>query len=271
ASDYKDLENVFRPSHADYVSYIKYGRKSNGGGQFSGRMTAALVAINAILLDALKEKGIAIGSYVKQVGNIIDETEIGDINGTINRLNSDFFPTLDGQIKNKMISLIDEARNNGDSIGGKITTIVYNLIPGVGEPFFDSLESTISHAMFSIPAVKGITFGLGQSFAESYGSKVNDEFILKDCLIKTKTNFNGGINGGISNGMPIIFECIVKPTPSISLKQKTLTTKCEEVEIAINGRHDACLVRRIIPVINGLTAFVIFDNLLSVLGAKFFE
>ena len=272
SSDYDDICNVFRPSHADYTAHVKYDgfNDPRGGGHFSGRLTAPIVAVCAILKKALEDKNIIIGSHVKQIGNIEDFNV--DINvESISKLNKMDFPLFNENLNNDLVTLIKNIRENGDSIGGKIETFVLNLDAGLGEPFFDSLESQLSHAVFSIPAIKGVAFGLGEDYVNSLGSEVNDSFTFDGSKVVTTTNNNGGINGGISNGMPLVFSSVIKPTPSIFKTQKTLNKQNKQQELCIKGRHDSCLVRRIIPVINALTAFVIFDNYISLKGINFLK
>lgn len=254
---------VARPSHADYAANVKYHgfEDYRGGGHFSGRITAALVAVGGILLPALERKGIRIGTHILQCGGVEDkafEHEAEEI-GMLKDLD---FPVLDQAQGEAMKQKILDAREMGDSIGGVTQTAVSGLEAGLGEPWFDSVESQLSHMMFSLGGVKGIEFGWGFRFTENPGSVCNDPFRIRDGKVVTTTNHNGGINGGITNGMPVIFQCAVKPTPSISIPQETVDfKKMEETEAAIKGRHDPAIIRRICPVIDSVTAMVVCDLL----------
>ena len=261
SKDYSNLIKTPRPAHADYVAIKKYGDGYDyrGGGKFSGRLTAPMCIAGGIAKQILEEKGIKITAYISQIGTIkgksykdgiVDFSCIEDI----------YFPTLDK--KEQMLDLIESARLNGDSVGGIIECVIENVPVGTGEYMFDSLESVISHLAFAVPAVKGIEFGLGFNISELNGSTANDAFYFDNGIVKTKTNNNGGINGGIANGMPITFRVAIKPTPSISLEQDTVDLeKQENVKLKIVGRHDACIVPRAVPVIEAITALAIFDSI----------
>lgn len=254
-----------RPSHADYTAHVKYNgfEDYRGGGHFSGRITAALVAVGGIIIPALEEMGIVIGTHISKCGGIIDR-DFSDIKGDVQVLKSSTFPTLDTQAGEKMVEKILEAKGSLDSIGGITETVIEGVPAGYGEPWFDSIESILSHAMFSIGGVKGIEFGLGFGFAERLGSEANDQMRYENGRVVTVTNNNGGINGGITNGMPITFRCAVKPTPSIAKEQKTVDfIKNENTDIAIKGRHDPAIIRRICPVIDSITAIALYDIMRS--------
>ena len=214
---------VARPSHADYTAHVKYGgfEDYRGGGHFSGRVTAALVAVGGILLPALKEKGIVIGTHISECGGIKDRG-FEDITADTELLKKASFPTLDKEKGEQMTEKILSARSSLDSIGGITETVIAGMPAGYGEPWFDSVESLMSHALFSLGGVKGVEFGLGFGFANGLGSELNDAMRVENGRIVTLTNNNGGINGGITNGMPITFRCAVKPTPSIAKTQKTV-------------------------------------------------
>ncbi len=268
SGDYDDLYLKPRPSHADYTYFAKYGECGvlSGGGHSSGRLTAPIVAAGAIAVSVLKSKGILIGSHIKKIGDITDR-DFEDINCDIEKLNGAEFAVLDSEKADLMLKKIEQTKANNDSIGGIIETAVTGMPAGVGEPYFDTLEGTLSHALFSIPAVKGVEFGLGFEFAESYASKVNDEFCFKDGKVITKTNNSGGISGGISNGEPIIFRIAVKPTPTISLPQNTVDLKeNKNVVITAHGRHDPCIVHRARVVADSITAITLLDMLSSKYG-----
>lgn len=216
SSDYSELKTVARPSHADYAAQCKYHgfQDSRGGGHFSGRITAALVAAGAICKSALEQKGIFIGTHVKSCGGVSDR-DFNDYISDIQALNEKTFAVLDEAAEEPMKNKILEAAEDGDSVGGILETAIIGIPEGVGEPWFDSAESLISHMMFSIPAVKGIEFGAGFCFANMKGSTANDPLKVENEKIVTTTNNNSGINGGITNGMPIVFRTVIKPTPTI--------------------------------------------------------
>lgn len=254
-----------RPSHADYTAHVKYNgfEDYRGGGHFSGRITAALVAVGAIVTPALKEKGILIGTHISECGGISDRG-FSDIPTDICALKTLPFPTLDKEKGEKMTEKILSAKASLDSIGGITETVIYGMPAGYGEPWFDSVESLLSHALFSIGGIKGVEFGLGFGFADKLGSEANDAMRYENGRVVTVTNNNGGINGGITNGMPITFRCAVKPTPSIAKEQKTVDfIKKENTEISVKGRHDPAIIRRICPVIDSVAAIVTWDILQS--------
>lgn len=261
-----------RPSHADFSAFCKYHgfEDYRGGGHFSGRITASLCAVGGILLPALENLGIKIGTHILKCADIKDN-DFCDFEKEINLLNSAEFPTISKECGEKMIKKIREVSENSDSIGGVTQTAIFGAFAGLGEPWFDSVEGLISHAMFSLGGVKGIEFGMGFAFAYTKGSECNDEFEINNGKIVTKTNNNGGINGGITNGMPIVFSCAVKPTPSISQTQNTVDfIKKENTQITIHGRHDPAIIRRICPVIDSVCAIVISDLLASRYGTDVF-
>lgn len=260
-----------RPSHADYSAYCKYHGYEDyrGGGHFSGRVTVALVAAGAILTKALENKGIKIATHILKCDGVCDR-EFDNISNDIEKLKSNTFPILDDCVEEKMVQKILDARADGDSVGGVVQTAIYGIDAGVGEPWFDSVESLLSHAIFSIGGIKGIEFGRGFALADMKGSEANDSFEIKDGRVITKTNNNGGINGGITNGMPIIFNCAVKPTPSILKEQDTINFKENKNEaIKIQGRHDPAIIRRICPVIDSVCAIVCADLLAQKYGTDF--
>lgn len=261
--DYTKTRWIARPSHADYTSYCKYHgfEDYRGGGHFSGRITAALVAAGAVVIPALKRLGIQIATHIKNCAGVTDRN-FCDLSEDAETLFNSEFPVLDRNASVEMIKRILEAKQNGDSVGGTLETVVFGLESGLGEPWFDSVESLISHAVFSVPAVKGIEFGAGFSFSEMNGSEANDSYFIEGKEIKTATNNNGGINGGITNGMPILFKTAIKPTPTISSKQQTVNFKelCETT-VSPTGRHDPCIVHRARVVIDSVTALVVADFL----------
>ncbi len=263
SGDYAALNTIARPSHADYTAEQKYHgfQDARGGGHFSGRITAALVAAGAICKDALTEKGILIGTHVKKCAGICDR-EFEHLEKDITSLNDKTFAVLEESKEAEMTAAILAAAEEKDSVGGILETAVIGMPAGVGEPWFDSIEGMLSHMMFSIPAVKGIEFGAGFSISDMRGSDANDSFILRDGTIATATNNNGGINGGITNGMPIMFCTAIKPTPTIFKPQHTVDfAKMEETVLEPKGRHDPAIVHRARIVQDAATAIVLCDAL----------
>lgn len=259
-------KNLLRPGHADFTGFMRYGKSHDfrGGGHFSGRITAGLVFAGAIAKQVLKMQGITIGSHIKSIHNISEKSflDIDDLSTELlNRLTAKAFPVIDEEIGNAMQEEILTASADKDSVGGIIECAVIGAKPGWGAPFFASAESLISSIMFSIPAVKGIEFGRGFDMASMYGSEANDPFVTDGKNIFTETNNNGGINGGITNGMPVVFSVAVKPTPSIAKLQNTVDIeKMENTTIEINGRHDPCIVQRAAVVIECAAALAILES-----------
>jgi len=273
SKDYAKTKDLLRPGHADYTAIEKYHGFADyrGGGHFSGRITTPLVAAGAILIDALKKKGILIGSHIKQCGCILDKS-FENLTEEIEAVNQKIFPVLDESSAEQMQQYIEKAALEGDSVGGILETVVTGIPSGIGEPWFDTMESCLAHGIFSIPAVKGIEFGKGFSFAEMRGSEANDEFEMKSGTVVTKTNYNGGINGGITNGMPIQFQTVIKPTPSIYKKQDTVdVAKKENAVLQIEGRHDPAIVHRARVVVDSITAIVISDMLAVHFGTDWLQ
>lgn len=263
SKDYSAIKDMMRPGHADYTAMEKYHGFADyrGGGHFSGRLTTPIVAAGAILIDALKKKGIHIGTHIRKCGMIVDRT-FADYVRDIEQVNELTFPVLDSEAAEQMRQYIELAAEEGDSVGGVLETVVTGLPSGVGEPWFDTLEGMLSHGIFSIPAVKGIEFGSGFAFAEMKGSEANDAFELAQDQIITKTNRNGGINGGITNGMPVVFKTVIKPTPSIFKEQKTVNIATKEnATYQIQGRHDPAIIHRARVVVDSITAIVLCDML----------
>lgn len=274
SSDYNALENIARPSHADYAGHMKYCgyEDASGGGHFSGRLTAPIVAAGAICMSMLNQKGIYIGTHIQKMMQIEDRKfDEENLYEDIQTCNTKLFSVLDDSKGEEMIELINQARKNQDSVGGILDTAIIGMDAGIGEPEFDSVESVLSHALFSIPACKGVMFGSGFALANMYGSQANDSFCMKDGIVTTKTNHNGGINGGITNGMPIRFQTVFKPTPSISQLQKTVNFKTkEDVEIEIQGRHDPAIIHRARVVVDAMSAITLVDLLISRFGELYF-
>ena len=253
-----------RPGHADYTALCKYHgfEDYRGGGHFSGRLTAALVAAGAIAISALKKKGIVIGTHIASLANISDNDYSDDLIGDVERLSKLEFPVLGDGVEEQMRTAIEEAAKDGDSVGGVLETVVVGMPSGVGEPWFDTLESVLAHAMFSIPAVKGVEFGAGFALTRMRGSEANDPIVTDGERIYTKTNQNGGINGGITNGMPILFRCAVKPTPSIFCEQDSVDVQSmQNAKLCLKGRHDPAIVHRARVVVDSMTALVLCDVL----------
>lgn len=272
SSDYEKTFGLARPSHADYAAHVKYHgfEDYRGGGHFSGRITAALVAAGGILIPALSSIGIEISSHILSCAGICDR-DFSNIPSDMENLKKSDFPVLCADAGEKMQAAILEAKNDLDSVGGVIQTAITGVPAGVGEPWFDTVEGVLSHGLFSLGGVKGVEFGRGFGLSTMRGSESNDAFRMENGQIVTKTNNNGGINGGITNGMPILFNCAVKPTPSISRAQETVDfLKSENAELSLTGRHDPAIVRRICPVINSIAAMVICDMLAQRYGTDVF-
>lgn len=270
--DYSSLHGKARPSHADYAAHCKYHgfEDERGGGHFSGRITAALVAAGGVLIPALNRLGVSIGTHIRRCAKI-DDRAFESLESDIALLNAAMFPVLDESAGARMAEAILNAKAECDSVGGITETAVCGLPAGLGEPWFDSVEGLLSHALFSLGGVKGVEFGEGFAIADARGSEANDPFRICDGKIVTTTNNNGGINGGITNGMPVLFRCAVKPTPSIAREQQTVDfLSGENVSLTIGGRHDPAIVRRICPVINAVTALVVADLLSGRYGTDVF-
>lgn len=272
SKDYSKTRAIARPGHADYTAYCKYHGYEDfrGGGHFSGRITAAIVAAAAIVIPALNEKGIYIGSHIKQLAGIADR-EFDNLSEDIRALSSMSFAVLDKESADKMRKVAEEAASEGDSVGGVLETAIIGLPAGIGEPWFDSLESQLSHAMFSIPAIKGIQFGAGFDMVNQRGSVYNDPFRMDGDLVVTTTNNNGGINGGITNGMPVVFRLAVKPTPSIYKEQDSVNFMSgQDSKLQIEGRHDPAIIHRAKVVVDSMAALCIYDVLCGRFGTDYF-
>ena len=261
SADYNNIMDTPRPSHADFSANVKYSgfNDVSGGGHFSGRLTAPLCFAGAVCMQFLEDMDIKIQAHIQKIKNIyddkIDYVNIGEWNTSTKT-----FPVINDEKGQLMIAEIEKAREVGDSVGGVIECAVTGVKAGCGEPMFDGVENQLAKNIFGIPAVKGIEFGNGFEATDLYGSENNDEFCILDGEIKTKTNNAGGINGGITNGMPIVFRTAIKPTPSIFKEQKSvsLTNKTEE-KLQIKGRHDPCIVQRAVPVVEAVTAITLLD------------
>lgn len=263
SGDYAPMKTVARPSHADYTAQCKYHgyQDSRGGGHFSGRITAALVAAGAVCKCALEKKGIYIGTHVQKCAGICDRA-FNDLQTDITAINQKVFATLDETCGEAMRQAILDATQVGDSVGGILETAVIGMPKGVGEPWFDTIEGMLSHMLFSIPAVKGVEFGDGFALADMRGSVANDPLRVEQGEIVTITNRNGGINGGITNGMPLLFRTVIKPTPTLFIQQDTVDFQTmEETVLTAKGRHDPAIVHRAGVVQDAATAIVLCDAL----------
>ncbi len=264
SSDYEELKYIPRPGHADYAAWMKYGLEYDmaGGGPFSGRMTAPMCIAGGLCKQWLEAKGIRIGAHIALIGGLGDDT----FDPTAPQLDAidPNFPVLNISCGMAMQEAIAQTQRAGDSIGGIVECAVVGLPLGLGGPLFDGLESHIAQIVYSIPAVKGLDFGYDLVAIDGKGSFCNDAYILKDSKVTTATNHCGGILGGISNGMPLVFKAYFKPTPSIAKPQRSVNLKTmEEVTIEIKGRHDPCIVPRAVPVVEAAAAIAIFDLILE--------
>lgn len=264
--DYSDIQRYLRPGHADYTGLKRYDGFGDyrGGGHFSGRLTAPIVFAGALLKQLLEQKGIRIFGRIKSIANI-DDIDISYVDVPSDKEYVEAagreMPSLSEDVSERMKATVLEAKKDGDSVGGVVEVVVKGIGAGVGNPFFDSVESLISHMVFSVPAVKGIEFGAGFDITKMRGSHANDPYKLdENGDIVTETNNNGGVLGGITNGMPIIFRAAIKPTPSILVQQKTVDIKdmCD-AEFVVKGRHDPCVVGRAVPVLEAVTAIALAE------------
>lgn len=263
SSHYEEMKDLARPGHADLTANLKYHgfQDYRGGGHFSGRLTAPLVVAGAIALKILENKGVKIGTRIKSLHNIkdvdLDSTYLSDL---IDKWNLLLFPVTCDNIAEKMKKEIIKARDNKDSVGGILESYILPADLVIGEPFFNSLESKLASYLFSIGGVKGVEFGLGFDFAKKLGSEVSDSLVYQNDKLTAPYNFNGGINGGIANGQPIVVRCVVKPTPSIYLSQQSINMNTKEnIQLNIKGRHDPAIIHRARVVVDSLIALAILD------------
>ena len=276
SGDYAKTADLLRPGHADYTAYAKYHgfQDARGGGHFSGRVTAALVAGGAVVLGALNRAGIDITTHIAECAGIADTRfaldDAAQLSAQVEALASkpEGFAVLDETVEDPMKTAIRAAGAEGDSVGGMLETAILGLPAGIGEPYFDSVESEIAHLAFSIPAVKGIEFGTGFGFAEMRGSEANDAFrMTPEGAVVTATNHNAGVNGGIANGMPVVFRTVIKPTPSIYKQQDTVDYIAKkDAQLSIQGRHDPCIVPRAAIVQTCAAALAVGDLLTARYG-----
>ena len=269
SSDYAELADKPRPGHADYTAFVKYGHAHDvrGGGHFSGRLTAPLCIAGGICLQLLKEEGITVGAHLLSVGQVSEARfDPVTVDGALlESLGEKDFPTLDEALGKAMGQEIARAKEELDSVGGVIECAAVGLPAGMGEPMFDGMENRISRAVFAIPAVKGIEFGAGFDAAQMRGSLHNDPFFYDEAgNVRTRTNHHGGILGGITSGMPLVFRCAVKPTPSIFRPQQTVSLSQDtHCELTVQGRHDPCIALRAVPAVIAATAIALYDALLE--------
>lgn len=264
SGDYSNLKTCPRPGHADYTAQMKYGgfQDAAGGGHFSGRLTAPLCIAGGLCLQWLEETGIHIRAHIRSIGAEEDQA-LDSLHPQPDRIGNDF-PVISREAENKMREAIRQARAEGDSLGGTIECCITGLPAGLGEPMFGGVESRIASIVYGIPAVKAVSFGAGTRAAYLKGSECNDPFAFEDGKVVTLTNNSGGILGGITNGMPVIFTTAIKPTPSISRPQQSIDFKTgAPATLEIKGRHDPCIVPRAVPVVEAAAAIAVYDMILG--------
>ncbi|API88218.1 chorismate synthase [Marinilactibacillus sp. 15R] len=270
SKDYSLLKNVMRPGQADYPGRVRYKGHNDhrGSGHFSGRITAPLVFAGAICKQWLAQKGVTVGAHIQSIGMIEDESFADQKEVTLEQIRSfkeQQLPLFNAEKETEMKDLIVEAKEDGDSVGGVVETFVLGLDAGYGNPFFDSVESQLAHLVFAVPAIKGIEFGTGFDITKMRGSEANDEYYYDEHgQIKTRSNNNGGIIGGITYGMPVVFRAAVKPPASIKKKQQTINVEeGKAAELEVEGRHDPCIVPRVLPVLEAVTALGLMDLMMG--------
>ncbi|MDY3282129.1 chorismate synthase [Dysosmobacter sp.] len=267
SSDYNNLRDTPRPGHADYTAAVRWEGHADmrGGGHFSGRLTAPLCIAGGIARQILARRGIFVGAHLAAVAGIEDTPfPLHPTAELFDAVAAKAFPVLDDGAGERMQSAILTARQEGDSVGGIIECAVIGLPAGLGTPMFDGMENRLAAALFGIPAVKGVEFGAGFAAAALRGSENNDPFVMEDGRVAAAANRAGGILGGITTGMPVTFRLAVKPTPSISRPQRTVSlSRKEEAELVIHGRHDPCIAHRAVPVAEAVAAAVVLDVLLE--------
>ena len=275
SQDYDEMQRLLRPGHADYTGFVRYKGYNDvrGSGHFSGRLTAPIVFAGAVASQILKIRDIYIGSHIDEIYDVKDVgfDRTGVSKEQLMILKEMDLPVNDMSCRNEYLEVIEKAKSNGDSVGGVIEAAIIGLPAGLGSPIFDNVEAKLSSFLFSIPAVKGVEFGEGFNITKLFGSEANDSFYLDEGKVRTRTNNNGGINGGITNGMPVILRVAIKPTSSISIEQNTVDIKShEEAVLKVRGRHDACIVPRAVPVIEGACAIAVLDMLIDQFGIEYF-
>ena len=262
SSDYDELKTLPRPGHADYTAEVKYGgyQDHSGGGDFAGRLTAPLCVAGGIALQLLEEQGIRVYSHIYSIADVKDAPY--PLAGPFEDASGKELPVINNDVINEMQQRILRAKEELDSVGGIVECAVTGVKAGLGDPMFDGIENTIARMIFGIPAVKGIEFGRGFEAAALRGGENNDEFFIEGVTIKTRTNNHGGILGGITSGMPIVFRTAFKPTPSIARPQKSVSlSKMEEGVLEIKGRHDPCIVIRAVPCVEAAAALSVLDHI----------
>ena len=260
SKDYAPFSAVPRPGHADYTANVKYFGCQDyaGGGHFSGRLTAPLCIAGGVCLQILRRRGIEVISRIKAIGDVEDPSPLSA--STAEKA----FPTVDEAAGEAMQAAIAQAKAQGDSLGGVIECAVLGLPAGLGDPMFGGMENRIAGIVFGIPAVKGVEFGAGFAAAKLRGSQNNDSYTVQDGRIETRSNHCGGILGGITNGMPLVFRAAIKPTPSIAMEQDSINLETlTEEKLRVGGRHDPCIVPRAVPVIEAAAAIAVYDALLG--------
>jgi chorismate synthase len=267
SKDYGHIADKFRPSHADYTYSTKYGNRDyRGGGRSSARETAARVAAGAIAMGILRNEGVQIYSYVSQIGKLKLDKDYTELD--LSKIDENAVRCPDPEMAEKMFNYVDEVRKAGDSVGGVITGLIKGVPAGWGEPVFDKLHAELGKAMLGINAVKGFEYGSGFSGSERLGSEHNDLFYTENGLVKTKTNYSGGIQGGISNGQDIYFKVAFKPTATIMRDQESVNEAGEKVIVSGKGRHDPCVLPRAVPIVDAMSALVLVDFMLRARGNK---
>ena len=262
SSDYD--ERINRPGHADFTGFVRYNgfNDPRGGGHFSGRLTAPLVFAGAVAAQVLAKKGIYAATHIRRIADVEDTAfDPTDISPELAQaLAATRFPLIDENQREAMEARIKQAASEGDSVGGIVECAVCGLPAGLGSPMFDTAESRLASLLFAVPAVKGVSFGAGFGMAQLRGSEANDPYAVKDGQVVTETNHNGGVLGGITTGMPVVFEAVIKPTASISQPQQTVNLKTMEQEtVVVKGRHDACIVPRAAAVIEAAACICMLD------------
>ena len=265
SDDYHNLKDCPRPGHADYTAQIKYGgfQDAAGGGHFSGRLTAPLCIAGGLCIQWLEEMGIRIGARIACIGGLCDKEFFDPMHPQLDQVCKDF-PALSQTAADQMRGYISTIRDAGDSVGGIIECAVTGLPAGLGEPMFGGVESKLAQIIYGIPAVKSLDFGAGYSVGYMRGSQCNDAYTIDDGQVRTLTNHAGGILGGITSGMPVIFQVAIKPTPSIAQPQESISlSRGETQQLIVQGRHDPCIVPRAVPVVEAAAALAIYDLILS--------
>jgi chorismate synthase len=268
SADYREVRDIPRPSHADYAAHIKYGgyHDTAGGGHFSGRLTAPLCAAGGICLQILRGLGVHIGAHILRIGGAQDDSfdPVGVSVADFEAIRGNPLPVLRREAGEAMRLQILEAREKCDSVGGVVECAAIGLPPGLGDPMFDGIENRIAGIVFGIPGVKGIEFGSGFAVAGRRGSENNDSFYMDGEKVRTRTNHSGGILGGITSGMPVLFRAAFKPTPSIGLEQDSVSlSRAENAVLRVKGRHDPCIVPRAVPCVEAAAAIALYDACLD--------